>query len=104
MISEQIIQQAVQQLLSVATPSRVILFGSHARGDATEGSDLDLLIVEPEVDNVGEEMMRLHKALWPLNIPVDILVCSEADFEKKREWRSSAIYWAAREGKELYAN
>ena len=104
MISEQIIQQAVQRLLSVAAPSKVILFGSHARGDASDGSDLDLLVVEPEVSNVGAEMMRLHKALWPLNIPVDLLVCSESDFEKKREWRSSAIYWAAREGKVLYAN
>ena len=103
MISEQIIQQAVQRVVQIAAPSRVIVFGSHARGDANDGSDLDLLVVEPEVANVGEEMMRLHKALWSLQIPVDILVCSEADFEKKREWRSSAIYWAAREGKTLYA-
>ena len=103
MISEQVIQQAVQRVVEAAAPSRVIVFGSHARGDADEGSDLDLLVVEPEVANVGQEMIRLHKALWPLNIPVDLLVCSESDFEKKREWRSSAIYWAAREGKVLYA-
>ncbi|MFN4324747.1 MAG: nucleotidyltransferase domain-containing protein [Azonexus sp.] len=103
MISEQIIQQAVQRVVEVAAPSRVIVFGSHARGEATEGSDLDLLVVEPEVANVGEEMIRLHKALWPLNIPVDLLVCSESDFAKKREWRSSAIYWAAREGRVMYA-
>lgn len=103
MISEQIIQQAVQRVVEVATPSRVIVFGSHARGEATERSDLDLLVVEPEVANVGEEMIRLHKALWPLNIPVDLLVCSESDFAKKREWRSSAIYWAAREGRVMYA-
>ena len=102
MISEQIIQQAVQRVVEVAAPSRVILFGSHARGDATEGSDLDLLVVEPEVANVGEEMVCLHKALWPLNIAVNLQVCSESDFEKKREWRSSVIYWAALEGKVLF--
>ena len=103
MISEQIIQQAVRRVVEVASPSRVIVFGSHARGDAAEGSDLDLLVVEPEVPNVGEEMVRIHKALWPLNIPVDLLVCSEADFLKKSTWRSSAIYWAAKEGKVFYA-
>lgn len=102
MISEQLIQQAVQRVVDVAAPSRVILFGSHARGEAKADSDLDLLVVERDVANVGEEMVRLHKALWPLNIPVDLLICSEADFEKKREWSSSAIHWAAREGLVLY--
>jgi predicted nucleotidyltransferase len=103
MISEPIIRQAVERLVSVASPSKVILFGSHARGEAGDDSDVDFLVIEHEINDVGAEMMRLHKALWPLNIPVDILVCSESDFAKKREWRSSAIYWAAREGKVLYA-
>ena len=103
MISEPIIKEAVERLVSIASPSKVILFGSHARGDAVDDSDVDFLVIEREVNDVGAEMMRLHKALWPLNIPVDILVCSESDFAKKREWRSSAIYWAAREGKVLYA-
>ena len=92
----------MRRVVQAAAPTRVIVFGSHARGDADAASDLDLLVVEPEVANVGEEMVRLHKALWPLNIPVDLLVCSEAEFEKKREWRSSAIYWAAHEGKVLF--
>ncbi len=102
MLNQQTLDEALNRILSVASPSKVILFGSHARGDADAYSDLDLLVVEPQVENQGAEMMRLHKVLWPLNIAVDLLVCSEAEFEKKREWCSSAIYWAAREGKVLY--
>ena len=41
MISEQTIQQAVARLVVAANPSKIILFGSYARGDATEDSDLD---------------------------------------------------------------
>jgi predicted nucleotidyltransferase len=41
----------------------VILFGSHARGEAGEHSDLDFLVIEPEVEDWGRESARLHRAL-----------------------------------------
>lgn len=104
MLAEPIIQEAVKRIVAAAHPSQIILFGSYARGDADEGSDLDLLVVEPEVKNPGEEMMRLHKLLWSLNIAVDVLVCSREEFEKKRNWCSTAIYQASREGRVLYGN
>ena len=63
MISEAIIQQVVERLVKAANPSKVILFGSYARGDATEDSDLDLMVIEQEVQNAGEEMIRLHRAV-----------------------------------------
>ena len=39
----------------------VILFGSHARGEAKEGSDIDLLIVSPDFEglNTRERLERL---------------------------------------------
>jgi predicted nucleotidyltransferase len=49
MISSEQIQQAVERLVAAANPSKVILFGSYARGDATEDSDLDLMVIEQEV-------------------------------------------------------
>lgn len=39
MISGEQIQQAVERLVAAANPSKVILFGSYTRGDATEDSD-----------------------------------------------------------------
>ena len=40
-----------------------MLFGSYARGDAREDSDLDLLVIEPRVDDRAKEMVRLRRVL-----------------------------------------
>lgn len=73
------LQTALQTLIEAAKPERIILFGSHARGDASEESDLDLLVIEAHVPDRAREMVRLRRALRPLRIPVDVLVYSTED-------------------------
>lgn len=102
MLSQETLQEAARVLGEAARPARVILFGSYARGEAREDSDADFMVIKPQVDNPGEEMVRLYRALRPMHMPVDILVYSEAEAERRRDWCSSAVYWALREGKVLY--
>ncbi len=102
MIDEQVLQQAVQRIVAVAQPSRVILFGSYGRGDADQDSDLDIVVIEQRVDNRGEEMIRLRKAVGSIDVGVDVLVYSEAEIEERRDWCTCPIYWALREGRTLY--
>jgi predicted nucleotidyltransferase len=82
MISEETINKAVDRLLQVSKPLKIFLFGSYARGDAREHSDLDFLVVEREIRSRREEMVRLHDALRPMRIPVDIVVAQESTFDK----------------------
>ncbi len=102
MITEQTIQQAAQILGEAAGHAKVILFGSYARGEAQENSDLDFLVIEPELKDKFQEMVRLRQVLRPLRIPVDVLVCSQSEIEQQQYSCSSAVYWALREGKVLY--
>lgn len=102
MLTQATLLEAARVLGEAARPAKVILFGSYARGDADEGSDVDFLVVEPEVENRYEESVRLYRALAPLRLPADILVCSDTDVAERGNWCSSAIYWAMREGKVLY--
>lgn len=102
MISSEQIQQAVKRLVAAASPSKVILFGSYARGEATEDSDLDLMVIENEVQNAGEEMIRLHRVVGDVGVGVDLLVYSDREASRRSQVPGTLLYWAFKEGKVLY--
>jgi len=79
--------------------SRVIVFGSQARGTACEDSDLDLLVVEPEVRNRFDEMARLASLLGRELIPADVVVMSDEAFEQERTQPNTLAWRAALEGR-----
>jgi uncharacterized protein len=94
------IERAVGLLLEAAPAgSKVILFGSHARGDARPDSDLDFLVIEPDVTTYREEMVRLRDALRPLRVPADVLVTTKEIFEEWRDTPGTVLYEAAKEGR-----
>jgi predicted nucleotidyltransferase len=98
MVTREQIDAAVRLLAEAAKPVRIILFGSHARGDAHEASDIDLLVIEPQVEDRAREMVRLRRLLRPLRIPADILVYSTEEVARWGDQPGSALYWALREG------
>jgi predicted nucleotidyltransferase len=104
MFDETVIEEAGRRLLGAAPRgTRVVLFGSHARGDAGKHSDLDFLVIEPSVEDVVEETYRLRCTLRGLNVFVDIVVVTD---ENVREWRDvygTVINSALDEGRELAA-
>jgi predicted nucleotidyltransferase len=52
----------------------VFVFGSHARGDATEESDLDLLVVLDRVDDPWAEHERMEEILWEHTLSSGVVV------------------------------
>lgn len=101
-LDQSLVDEIVRRIVEVAHPDRIILFGSHARGEAQENSDLDLLVVMQEVASRRDEILRIRAALVPLGISVDVLVASDADYAKWSEAPSTTLYWAKREGEVLY--
>lgn len=104
MVDPHLIDEAARPLREAAPPgSKVILFGSHARGDAGPDSDLDFLVIEPEVDSSFDESVRLRRALSPLPIAADVLVTTQTHYEYWRDTPNHLYYDVAREGQSVGA-
>jgi predicted nucleotidyltransferase len=103
MVDDAVIQEAGRRLSEAAPNARIILFGSHARGEAGKHSDLDLLVIEPKVGNPARESVRLRRALGDLVLAADVIVASEDRVREWRDVRGSLIHAALSEGRELAA-
>ena len=98
------IKRLTEILVQAARPKFVILFGSYARGDATKHSDLDVMVVEENVTNRVNEMVRLNRLVRSPDIAVDLLVVSVEKFLYWRETPGNVYFEAATEGRILYAH
>jgi len=97
------VESAVQRIIEVGRPRKIILFGSYTRSDAHNCSDVDFLIVtRDEVENPRQESIRIRRALRGISMPMDIIVVPEAAWLHLKD-RPGMIYREAlRKGKIVY--
>ncbi len=104
-LDDAVFQRMVDIIVREVDAETIILFGSHARGDARPDSDVDLLIVEKEpfgaLKSRRKESGRLYLALMDIPLAKDILLYSREEFDR---WKSSphhVVGRALREGRVL---
>lgn len=98
-----VLDEIVRRLVAALAPERIYLFGSRARGDATEDSDYDVLVVVPQkVERPYELDQQALAALWDVRILVDVLVMARDRFESLVTVAASLPATVAREGQLLY--
>ncbi len=105
-INEQLVQSMLQVIREKFNPTRVILFGSYARNEARPDSDLDILIVQDRTFDKQHlritETAAIWRALSGFQVPKDILLYSEAEYQKQRNKRNTVVHCAFSEGRALY--
>jgi len=101
-IDNELTQEIVRRVLSVAKPDKIILFGSAAAGAMTRDSDIDLLLVEPEIADQDAEYLRVRRALRGLGYPFDILFITTEWFNASKDVVGGIAYPASKRGKVIY--
>ena len=96
------IPEITARIVEASDPEKIILFGSHARGDADENSDLDLLVIVDGVQQLRKESIRVRRALRGLLVPVDVIVASSEQIERLKDEKGLIYRDALSEGKVLY--
>jgi predicted nucleotidyltransferase len=87
-------------LLMAYQPEKILLFGSHARGQADEFSDYDILVIKRTESSFLERLQEMVPFLVAFDRPAEILVYTPDEYERMGE---SGLGWIARsEGIVLY--
>jgi predicted nucleotidyltransferase len=98
------IDKIIPIIVSLASPDQIILFGSYARGDNTDNSDIDLLIVKKGLKNGRRISGSIYMAFLEneIGIPVDLLTI---DYDRYFELNNKTGYiykTIKEEGKMIY--
>lgn len=99
------IAASAARLHQACPEATIILFGSHARGDARADSDVDFMVITPQPPSAPrKEMARLSRLLWPLQVWADVLVADARRFQESAVVPGTLHHSVATEGKVLYGS
>jgi len=102
MIDQGEIQRVATRIGEAIDAERVVLFGSHARGEAGEGSDVDLMIIAESELPRFKRSRELYKLFRPYPFAMDLIVYTPAEIDKGKRSAISFVSTVLREGKTLY--
>ena len=103
MIDQDTMNEIIHRIVDLAKPDRIVLFGSSARGEAREGSDIDLLVIKTGDPHRRRLAQEIYVSLIGIPMPIDIIVVTPEDIEELKDGIGTIIPDALNEGIEIYA-
>ena len=102
-ITPELIEYIVNKIAKEIQPEKIILFGSYARGDFDQESDLDLFIIKDGEESSRIMRRKVESLLWGRRFPMDIIVRKPEEVN----WNFRAknpfyLYHIFKDGKVLY--
>ena len=97
------LRNVVDAVLKVTRPERVLLFGSGARGEMSDRSDIDILVIDEAPGGTLELKLAIGNAL-PMGLRwTDVLVLTPAGLRKRvSDWEDEVLVKVLGEVRTLY--
>ena len=101
MAAAKLVRQFVRSVVREFRPERVIMFGSAAAGNASEDSDVDLLVVMQTDKRPVQQALEIRRRI-PCSFPLDLLVKTPQEVERRVALHDFFVTTILAEGKVLY--
>ena len=102
MIENRQIDEIVNRIASSYNPDKIILFGSYARGNYSENSDLDFILIKETTAPKHKRGVEVRKLFFGLPIPMDFKIYTSAEFNNELANKYSFLSSAIKGSKVLY--
>jgi len=99
---EKEVQDIVKQLIRFYKPDKIILFGSLAKGQINQGTDIDLFIIKSDVPEFGVDRIRQLDAIIKYRLATDFIVYKPDELEQRLNLGDPFVKSILEEGKVLY--
>lgn len=102
-LDDSLLEKATQRLVAEFKPEQIWLFGSHAWGNPTDDSDVDLMVILPESNERPiRRDQRAQLCLGRLPISADVLVRTRHEVNRVRDLHGSLTHDVLSRGRKLY--
>jgi uncharacterized protein len=102
-LAPNVLQLAIDRIVSAVGPERIVLFGSAARGTMSTNSDVDLLVIKKGVMAKRSMMAEIYRHLRGVPEAFDIVVATPEEVAEYGEGSGYVLSNALREGRTVYA-
>jgi len=96
------LKKAIEIIVQVAEPDRIILFGSQARGDKKEESDYDLLVLKRGLEKRRALTQQIYLEFKDVGTPIDVIVADLDTYEEMKTDPYLIYSEAAKNGRTVY--
>ena len=101
-VDNDLIEHVTKTIVEKFQPRRIVLFGSHARGDAGPDSDLDIMVEMDSELSPFRRAVEISKAFPFRDWPLDVFAFTPQEIAAQRNVVGDLIFTIVREGKTLY--
>ena len=98
------IDEIVSIIVSLVDPDQIVLFGSYARGENKNTSDIDLLVLKRRLQNTNKITDSLYMSFFEnkIKIPVDLIVLDYDKYDNLKNEIGYIYKTISKEGKIIY--